>query len=97
MLDMGGAWRGGDTGFPPGLAACSRIWGVYTPDVGTPLCVAAWLIFITAHNDGAREWGLGWKRQGGEKEGLEVGGYKIKEGREEIKRTAKRKNSASCS
>lgn len=42
-------------GFPPGLAACGRIWGVCTPDVGTPLCVAAWLIFITAHNDGARE------------------------------------------
>lgn len=51
-------------GGAPGLAACSRIWGVYAPDVGTPLCVAAWLIFITAHNDGAREWGLGWKRQG---------------------------------
>lgn len=64
-MDMfvGGAWTGGGEG-APGLAACSRIWGVYAPDVGTPLCVAAWLIFITAHNDGAREWGLGWKRQG---------------------------------
>lgn len=43
-------------------AACGRIWGVCAPDVGTPLCAAAWLIFITAHNDGAREWGLGWKK-----------------------------------
>lgn len=43
-------------------AACDRIWRVCAPDVGTPLCAAAWLIFITAHNDGAREWGLGWKK-----------------------------------
>lgn len=36
---------------------------VCAPDVGTPLCAAGWLIFITTHNDeGAREWGLGWKR-----------------------------------
>lgn len=59
---------GGDTGFTAGLAACSRIWGVCAPDVGTPLCAAGWLIFITTHNDGPREWGLGWKRQGETKE-----------------------------
>lgn len=55
-------------GFTPALAACSRIWGVCAPEVGTPLCAAGWLIFITAHNDGAREWGLGWKRHGETKE-----------------------------
>lgn len=48
---------GDNSGFTPGLAACGRIWGVCAPDVGTPLCAAGWLIFITAHNDGAREWG----------------------------------------
>lgn len=59
---------GDNRGFTPGLAACGRIWGVCAPDVGTPLCAAGWLIFITAHNDGAREWGLGWKRHGETKE-----------------------------
>lgn len=53
---------GDNSGFTVGLAACGRIWGVCAPDVGTPLCAAGWLIFITAHNDGAREWGLGWKK-----------------------------------
>lgn len=55
-----GAWMegvGDNSGFTPGLAACGRIWGVCAPDAGTPLCAAGWLIFITAHNDGAREWG----------------------------------------
>lgn len=64
----GGGGVGGNTGFTPGLAACGRIWGVCAPDVGTPLCAAGWLIFITTHNDGAREWGLGWKRHGETKE-----------------------------
>lgn len=59
---------GDNSGFTPGLAACGRIWGVCAPDAGTPLCAAGWLIFITAHNDGAREWGLGWKRHGETKE-----------------------------
>lgn len=58
-VDGGGV--GGNTGFTPGLAACGRIWGVCAPDVGTPLCAAGWLIFITTHNDGAREWALAGK------------------------------------
>lgn len=48
---------GVDSGFTTGLAACGRIWGVCSPDARTPLCAAGWLIFITAHNDRAREWG----------------------------------------
>lgn len=82
---------GDNSGFTPGLAACSRIWGVCAPDVGTLLCAAGWLIFITAHNDGAREWGLGWKRHGETKERRAAkerererergGGPKITEGR----------------
>ncbi len=74
---------GDNSGFTPGLAACGRIWGVCAPDVGTPLCAAGWLIFITAHNDGAREWGLGWKRHGETRERERGGGPKITEGRGE--------------
>lgn len=55
-MDRGGGRRQ-QWFYTAGLAACSRIWGVCAPDVGTPLCAAGWLIFITAHNDGAREWG----------------------------------------
>lgn len=29
---------------------------------GPIVCGPGWLIFITAHNDGASEWGLGWKK-----------------------------------
>lgn len=82
---MHGQEGGGSGGFPAGLAACGRIWGVSAPDAGTPLCVAAWLIFITAHNDGAREWGLGWERQGDKRAASgdrgRAGGHQIKEGR----------------
>lgn len=98
---------GDNRGFTPGLAACGRIWGVCAPDVGTPLCAAGWLIFITAHNDGAREWGLGWKRHGETKERRAAEREKKKRKREgrraennrggEIKGTVERKNSASSS
>lgn len=56
---------GGEEWFYAGVrAACGRIWGVCAPDVGTPLCAAAWLIFITAHNDGAERMGP-WLEEAG--------------------------------
>lgn len=46
-----------------GLAACGRIWEVCSPDVGTPLCSAGGLIFITATQLWVQDnRGLGWRR-----------------------------------